>query len=1387
MAVFGGSATLYGVLYEVLGAVGHLVNFSSQSKGTLGGSIRIRFQPVGGGGDLRVEGQSARIVEQWKARPSERPWGPGEIAKKVLTDLLQDPSLDLPKDSTQYRFVTEGRVSGRTRERFEDLRRRLAGGCEVVSWPDESREFLRSLESAAIGLRSPESRAFIHDRTKLLRLLSRFSIRDNQTLVELGRLIDAKLGPRLEYLDDLNDKKALLFKLLVAKGASGEAEVNPSDLFREAGLVGIPLTDIDDLRVSALTRLKRRIENVGYERGADVRTCPNWPAEKPILLLGGDSGQGKSWQLARLALEMSSEAAVVYLPWGDHQESIPERVAHELWISAWKHDKPLALESLANRCQDVPLVACLDGVPSFAEAKRLLDAFDWVEHRVRLAFTGPSECRTLVEDSRQGGYYRPVEDFTVDELRRFLRARGRNWATVASDVLELLRRPLWARLFVEVGEEDWHPTQEYELFERYWRHLRELAELRDYPEDFRSLRQLGLALLDPESAYPWTLGHLEEAGIQSEARIRLEKVGFWSRNDDQLVAWHDRLISWIVAEAIASQPADDQVLALFQKCTLRRQQLVGRLRSVFGYVTLDLLWLVLGKDRASLAADLIATLERDASHYAVRTGIYEGSLLKLGPRVVPALRDRLTTAVSANDDDIAEAAARAIGRIAAVSAEGSPVRRVGLELLKSDDVTRQDLGVEVVSLCPDPEAVRRLWELLSLLATEPPEHSNRHRIFWQTRQVCGALGRCLELAPTRLLVEAGQLAPGDSRWKTVAELLAKLDNPDSQSVWRELKTSLLAEVNEETVDSLVWCIEWFRDREEVDCLAEWTLQYPGSEALWGLAWLDPDVALKCFEKQLIVESMRRAFWVLLDRRPGAARAAFRRHLLVSRPEFWKIASFFRWSEEALDSETLQILVARFSVDVKDLLERPGDLFRELGEGLQLFASINSPESLAVIRQFAGPDLSSCLAQLAQSWKEDRQLEVIWHVLLRIGGAGLEQVVLTGLASEANRELATGWAMVGPEFIGSLPQGLWAAVLAGADLILVRELLDGDFLPDSHGICQLQRLRRGRPAMGQEISAEVFKRLSEPTGEVLTRSLWVLLLTGRADWLGRLPAWLNSLEASLPKWNADLDRAARLCIRQLGSEQPEVISVLAEQLDLDRFPNTAVEVLNQPGGQVLAERLASHLADKARVGFSRLESLLVASLDKFSPVSTELLNAVRQQLGDPPWFDPSGLLGLLATGASPREVDEIVRLARTDDGFGDHREEALKALRLRSPEAAFDFACNNLRAGGRQRVQFLSLILEWDKNAAVEVLVDQAEREKETVVRWAIYRVLRRADQSQLRSVVKRRLRAPAYRVRESAAYLAGWQVPGFLKEELEDLKERDPSSPWQKPHRRLSL
>ena len=82
----------------------------------------------------------------------------------------------------------------------------------------------------------------------------------------------------------------------------------------------------------------------------------------------------------------------------------------------------------------------------------------------------------------------------------------------------------------------------------------------------------------------------------------------------------------------------------------------------------------------------------------------------------------------------------------------------------------------------------------------------------------------------------------------------------------------------------------------------------------------------------------------------------------------------------------------------------------------------------------------------------------------------------------------------------------------------------------------------------------------------------------------------------------------------------------------------------------------------------------------------------------------------------------------------------------------------------------SLLLELEPKIAVGALCDYMPRENGTLVRWAIGRALRRADQPDLiRENIQKMLRSSDVAQRQAAAELCGWQEDALYKEWLCDL------------------
>jgi hypothetical protein len=121
-------------------------------------------------------------------------------------------------------------------------------------------------------------------------------------------------------------------------------------------------------------------------------------------------------------------------------------------------------------------------------------------------------------------------------------------------------------------------------------------------------------------------------------RLRLERAGWWNWTNEGVEVWHDRLLSWSVAEALAESAAEAVLPERLMLCI----KASGRTGRILGYVPMDVLWLLSEKpgDRG-LVAGMIARFERqDAFGYQQTYQL----LYTLGSRIVPGLLERLARA-----------------------------------------------------------------------------------------------------------------------------------------------------------------------------------------------------------------------------------------------------------------------------------------------------------------------------------------------------------------------------------------------------------------------------------------------------------------------------------------------------------------------------------------------------------------------------------------------------------------------------------------------------------------------------------------------------------------------------------------------------------------------
>ena len=138
----GGSAAIYGILYQILANLWRVSELRLEAK--LAGqeiqSALLILEPKGGGGDARYEGDGIRVVEQYKTRSGNRKWSLKDLIEEVLPNLFVDLDHRRPAGTSQYRFVTDGRCGDPTfRTSLGHVSHFLCGPGGAVKSPHQQR------------------------------------------------------------------------------------------------------------------------------------------------------------------------------------------------------------------------------------------------------------------------------------------------------------------------------------------------------------------------------------------------------------------------------------------------------------------------------------------------------------------------------------------------------------------------------------------------------------------------------------------------------------------------------------------------------------------------------------------------------------------------------------------------------------------------------------------------------------------------------------------------------------------------------------------------------------------------------------------------------------------------------------------------------------------------------------------------------------------------------------------------------------------------------------------------------------------------------------------------------------------------------------------------
>ena len=1185
----GGSVALNGFLYQIL----HHLDWSAEVSltGTLDGQEVndgcLVLEPRKGGGDAQARASGWYLVEQYKTRAS-RTWSLSDVIT-VVRDLRKSVPEDLP-EYAQYRFVTNGRPGRLTQ--FREIIARL----KTVGGPDEldnatkrkfaselclgDREFLdhlaRATRNGGAGSVTAEERALV------FHLARRVELELGIALEDLAADIETRLRPCVENLgDEIGVRKRLVGELMERLG-QGETRLDRDGLntmLQEAGVSPDRLRKVGKLAETLAEGRRRGSRYIRYRREDDVRDAPRWGGNKPVLLIAGESGAGKSWQLASLMQAMTGDGEpVVFVRGTGTAEEIRTRAAREIWQVGLGETSDKTLQGVANFLRDKAFqlrsprfTIAVDDVGD-ADVVRELVRQDWTSLGGRLVMTVPPVVVGALHSTDRDdiGLHR-VGDFSIEELDTLLKKFGHRWSGLPEDLKRLLRKPVLAGLFLDLGVSSFQnaPQSEYEIFQAFWDRIDEKCSVGD--------KGIITALADcavEGARYPLPREHWSTISLDNKSLAALESAGWLTCSEHGEVEFsHDRLLNWAVAQSLCrrflnGELSVDGLFALMTGAegedgpdTLRR----------FGYVPMDTLWL-LSTEAAGRSA-LGQLVERMESHQAFGgegRSLYTRLLPTLGQRAVPVLLRRLGTIIENSYGDyrvglIGEGFATLARR------ESVDVGPAIDSLLQSPSRDAQSVAVAMLRVTPDPRHMDRLWELHQQ-RLHAREHNADRRVERGHQATLAALRTGVARCPDWLRVRINEADPAREQVPELGFLLSGLDGPEADGIWREVRDELMKKVPSNNPRCLLQCISRFSDHEKTSFVVE-HLSHQGdivsAVAMAALAVLDPGEAISRIGQMDDDQRMFRGEWLPLLLRKDSERTRAQLRELAEADSKGRplIEDYFEKRPADLDGETLNLVLRTREKQFREHLDEittedwPWPLFP-----LRFLGRMCRPCILRRLNDEAGGTLETAIVELAcsrlrgNSNVQDHILEAARLALILIGGNGFVDLINRELESEHFwvRHGGLNWARVrGNERTvellaaiarrplprdanGEPDRDAWqefhhamvALAVLGADGILVEILSSPGFLDVP---LPLADCRAHRGPMSKSLTAGAVQAMRNL--DTLDESLWGALaiawLSGDADLIPDVRIVLNRVK---PESKAALH--ACIALQGLGDKSPE---------------------------------------------------------------------------------------------------------------------------------------------------------------------------------------------------------------------------------------------------------
>ncbi len=1435
----GGSANVSGIIYQMLWCLLRALRIrvtAPTDEAAESCEALLVLEPKRGGGDLQVVSDVTEI-EQLKAKSDAGTWS----LQTVICDVLPDLFLAVGDDAfpKRFRFVTEGRIGvwddvycffrrlesveppadvlsqldDKVPLRFRTSRKKNSSGSDTSSLFQESnyseramfRLIAKTLQSSPAISRLGLSDTELHRR--LWRLLGAFEFVGGQHRESIVKEIDQLLLAVVDRSDSIPQTRAALAQSLMERAGSGNAEVTAQELLTEQGLNADPLTNWSQIRANSRDELQRIIANLGYHAQFDVRIdkaesiAAVWSNSPRTLVVTGESGQGKTWMMAAIANGASrGTAPVLWVEASGNAREDLDRAAHQFWLDMRGGEEPLPLRQISSRLDKVVpspeklrLRICLDNVNDYNEAAAIVRE-NWPSLGISVAMCCPREVATSLQDAfGDRVFVKSCDDFSWEELHELLeRHIGGEWTAIREDVRETLRRPLLASIYLDEFEDQWQPTNEYELFTKMWQRL-STRQQAAYPFDATRIESLAESVLNGEP-YPWTHQQLLDSQIDNASLQRLDRCGWLTRiGADRIRVFHDRLLNWAVAQALFSslqngkRSTDDFVI---QVAELNRRE--GHAGQVYlGYVPMDVLWLVCGNSALgdSTASRLLEAFEPSYGHQPEL--LYRELVPTLGDRIAEPLFTRFCQ--FEGYPWVLTAIARALAGVSKAR-----LNEFARTLLTDADPRRQRRGLKLLRHASCPTLLDEIWQIHVRGTSDPRPFLDDDEQDWLFREDSWrVLCKSAVDEPTWIIRQIEQADPHLEPVHDLASLIVNLH--EGRSAWDKAKDSLFQKVSAEEPSVLAKCIGHFRDRDKVDWLKEKLSERRdlcGPVALQSLSRIDPVAAaagVVTVDHQELQFTSSWSFHEVWLRHPIEVTNGLLKWARVA-DDPWEIGLLFRDHPNDVPPELFGRMLDYFDRRLVDQLMSTDSKSDSFHRECEFLAEVLLPSLVEILEQKRETAFEFNLTEYLRRvgarrgvWSDSLVREPGVRVLRRINGNGFTRLVNEYLQCDNRygRLDALDWAIKNPDN----ETFRLATARAQSD-----EMWETSPLEQNHAIRLLAVHEQW------EAAAIGVCRWGLKTPIDLTHKRLVSIGYS-ADWLDRLRVQVNAhptpgnvmglafagdasdistlhaILASNPS-QAELRHACIIGLEMLEDASDEGVRLVARHFADHR--HSVTRMLSQAGTSAAWDALWQDL-------LQHFDHITALNLMNLSSHANEVAELTARQLPNQSGFGDWDLLRILILRLRPELKERLLedrwlretfhRQAVAEEGsfwYVGSKAAAVECLAEFDPQAAFEAASQALRrVEWHDRERYPHLLFKIDSARAVSALLEQLETEKSGLVRYAIGRVL---SDFGLKDVLASRWGSPASHIRVAACFAASWAADGLELESpirrcLDDVNE----------------